>query len=98
MILAAVGFMVLYQICHPLNKFRSVIFYGCIMGLLVCASLFGSLFAIDHVSAVALSFAFVLSLTGDSSLTHLTRWTDLIYEHFFANLGQKPKHAMQKQA
>ena len=47
MILAAVGFMVLYQICHPLNKFRSVIFYGCIMGLLVCASLFGSLFGID---------------------------------------------------
>lgn len=98
MILAAVGFMVLYQICHPLNKFRSIIFYGCIMGLLVCALLFGSLFGIDHVSAVALGFAFVLSLTGDSSLTHLTRWTDLIYEHFFANLGQKPKHAMQKQA
>ena len=68
------------------------------MGLLVCASLFGSLFGIDHVSAVALGFAFVLSLTGDSSLTHLTRWTDLVYEHFFANLGQKPKHAMQKQA
>lgn len=89
LILATVGFMVLYQISHPLNKFRGWIFYGCIIGLIIFATLFGSLFGIKHISAVALGFAFVLSLAGNSILNYLTTWVNWMYERF--NL--KPKHA-----
>ena len=37
MLLAIVGFMILYRICQPMNALRMIVWIGCVIGLLGCS-------------------------------------------------------------
>jgi cation-transporting ATPase E len=50
MLLAIVGFMILYKISEPMNKIRAGILSGCIVGLLFCSIYLKDLFAITHMT------------------------------------------------
>lgn len=50
MLLAIVGFMILYHISKPMNVLRWGMFAGCIIGLLGCSIFLGDLFAIRGMS------------------------------------------------
>jgi len=80
LIMSAIGFLVLFRICQPLNHFRQLIIIGCVSGIIITTVLFGSLFGIKSISLVALGFAVVLFLTADSILTHTTFWVDRLFK------------------
>ena len=50
MLLAIVGFMILYHIGKPLNHLRLAVLAGCILGLLGCSIWLGDIFGMGHMS------------------------------------------------
>lgn len=51
MLLAIVGFMILYRISQPMNRIRVAVLAGCICALLFCSTVLNQLFAITDMSA-----------------------------------------------
>ncbi|WP_057879846.1 HAD-IC family P-type ATPase [Companilactobacillus kimchiensis] len=80
LIMSAVGFLVLYRLSRPLNVFRNIILWGCIVGIIITAIFFGNLFGITKISAIAIGYAAILFLTADSVLNHLTNIVNTIFK------------------
>ena len=49
-LVAIVGFIILYKICSPLNRFRTAILVGCIAGFLIGGLVFNNFFSITAVT------------------------------------------------
>ena len=72
MLLAIVGFMILYRICQPFNVFRIVIWVGCVIGLLACSIFLPDLFAITGMSTKCIMLFVVFSIATELVLRYLT--------------------------
>ena len=72
MLLAIVGFMILYRICQPFNVFRIVIWVGCVIGLLACSIFLPDLFAITGMSTKCIMLFVVFSIATEPVLRYLT--------------------------
>ncbi len=72
MLLAIVGFMILYRICQPFNVFRIVIWVGCVIGLLGCSIFLPDLFAITGMSKKCIMLFVVFSIATEPVLRYLT--------------------------
>lgn len=71
-LLSMAGFMLLYEICKPLNIYRRLVFYGSILGLVLCAYFFHYLFAINSVSYQCIMLAAVFAVAQESIMRNLT--------------------------
>lgn len=71
LLLAIVGFMILYKNCQPLNKLRTVIFTGSIIGLLFCSIYMSDLFAITSMSRKCIMLLIVFSVATEPVLRYL---------------------------
>lgn len=90
LILAGVGFMVLYYMSRPLNGFRLAIFVGCLLGAVIGLTFFKTFFGIKVIDGVAISFAIVLLLSANTVLRYLTKLVDwLLQPHSFKKRGDK---------
>ena len=72
MLLAIVGFMILYRICQPFNVFRIVIWVGFVIGLLACSIFLPDLFAITGMSTKCIMLFVVFSIATEPVLRYLT--------------------------
>lgn len=72
MLLAIVGFMILYKISAPLNKIRAAILGGCIAGLLFCSIFLNSLFAITGMTTECVMLFVVFAIATEPVLRYLT--------------------------
>ena len=72
MLLAIVGFMILYRICQPFNVVRIVIWVGCVIGLLACSIFLPDLFAITGMSTKCIMLFVVFSIATEPVLRYLT--------------------------
>ena len=72
MLLAIVGFMILYRLCQPFNVFRIVIWVGCVIGLLACSIFLPDLFAITGMSTKCIMLFVVFSIATEPVLRYLT--------------------------
>lgn len=70
MLLAIVGFMILYKISAPMNKIRFSIVSGCIAGLLFCSIFLKDLFAITSMTkeCIMLFVVFAIATEPGASL------------------------------
>ena len=78
-LLGIVGYIILFQIAAPLNKYRSAVIAGCIIGLGITAYFFNSLFEIETVSLkCAMLFALfaIATLPFMRYLTMFGKWVD----------------------
>lgn len=75
-LLSLAGFMLLYEICKPLNIYRRLVFYGSIIGLVLCAYFFHYLFAINSISYQCLMLAAVFAVAQESLMRNLTLFFD----------------------
>lgn len=66
MLLAIVGFMILTKISEPLNKYRLAVLSGNIIALILCATLFSNLFAINGMSKICVLLFIVFSFAAES--------------------------------
>ena len=76
MLLAIVGFMILFKISAPMNKLRVGILMGCIAGLLFCSVYLHRLFAITGMSVKCIMLFVVFSIATESAFRFLTILVD----------------------
>lgn len=72
MLLAIVGFMILYRISRPMNKIRVAVLLLCICALLFCSTVLNKLFAITGMSAECIMLFVVFSIATEPVLRYLT--------------------------
>lgn len=77
MLLAIVGFMILYRICKPFSKARIAVWTGCMIGLLGCSIFLPGLFAITGMSTKCVMLFVVFSIATEPVLRYLTRLIEL---------------------
>lgn len=71
--LTAVGFLVLYKICHPLNQFRGRIILFCAAGILFSVVFLHKLFSISAISPVSILLLLILFFAADSIFRQYSR-------------------------
>lgn len=80
MLLAIVGFMILYKISVPMNKFRIAIVALCITGLIVCSLWLPELFSITGMSKECVMLFVVFSIATEPVLRYFTIAVDKIVQ------------------
>ena len=78
MLLAIVGFMILYNISKPMNTLRWCVWGGCIVGLLVCSIYLGDLFAIGGMSTKCVMLFCVFAIVTEPVLRYGTMLVEKI--------------------
>lgn len=77
-LLSVVGFLILYRICEPLNKYRACVLFGCIAAMIFFALFFNELFAISGISMRCALLAAVFAFEEESVMRHLTKWFEFL--------------------
>ena len=72
MLLAIVGFMILYRICQPLNLLRGIVWIGSVTGLILCSIFLPKLFAITGMSEKCIMLFVIFSIATEPVLRYLT--------------------------
>lgn len=72
MLLAIVGFVILYNISKPMNALRWCVWGGCIVGLLGCSIYLGDLFAMRGMSTKCIMLFVVFAIITESALRYST--------------------------
>lgn len=72
MLLAIVGFMILYKISAPMNKIRVGILLGTIAGLIFCSLFLNNLFALTGMSTKCIMLFVVFAIATEPVLRYLT--------------------------
>lgn len=78
MLLAIVGFMILYKISRPMNKLRWITWIGSIAGLLICSIFLGDLFGITRMSTRCIMLFLVFSIATEPILRYSSMVVDYI--------------------
>ena len=71
-LLAIVGFIILANICTPLNKYRLRVIFGCIVGMVVAAVFFNDLFSISYVSIECVMLFVLFAIATEPFMRYLT--------------------------
>lgn len=82
MLLAIVGFMILYKISRPMNKLRWITWLGSIAGLLICSIFLGDLFGITEMSTRCIMLLLVFSVATEPILRYSSMVVDYISKKF----------------
>lgn len=72
-LLAIVGFMILFQISQPMNRYRWIIFFGCIGGMIFGALVLPGLFALHGVSVRCFMLFTIFAISEYSIMQWLTK-------------------------
>lgn len=88
MLLAIVGFMILYKISAPMNKIRFSIVSGCIAGLLFCSIFLKDLFAITSMTKECIMLFVVFAIATEPVLRYLTTLVEKV-KHYYLKLRGK---------
>ncbi len=72
MLLAIVGFAILYNISKPMNALRWCVWGGCIVGLLGCSIYLGDLFAMRGMSTKCIMLFVVFAIITEPALRYST--------------------------
>lgn len=73
MLMAVVGFMILYRISVPMNRWRWTIFFSMIIGILFCGFFMSELFAITDISLKCGLLLAVFAIASEPILRYLTQ-------------------------
>ena len=71
-LLAIVGFIILANICYPLNTYRLRVIGGCVLGMIVAAIVFNDLFSISHVSMKCAMLFVLFAIATEPFMRYLT--------------------------
>lgn len=71
-LLAIVGFMILYQISKPLDKIKGAIWIICVTGLVLCMLFLDHLFGITKMSVKCIMLFVVFSIVTEPTFRYLT--------------------------
>ena len=87
-LLAIVGFMILARICIPINRYRTGVMIGCIIGLAFTAYFFSSLFSITYISTECIMLFVLFAIATEPCMRYLTT--------LFEYIEEKAQHYLKK--
>ena len=90
MLLAIVGFMILYKICHPMNPLRMGVWICCLIGFLGSTFWLPELFAISGMSEKCIMLFVVFSIATEPVFRYLT-WLVEELRALYIRLFKTPK-------
>ena len=82
MLLAIVGFMILFKISMPLNKYRGTVLVCNMIAFVLCAVVLNELFAIKSMSRICVLLFVVFSFAAESLFRILSRIVENVENHF----------------
>ena len=82
MLLAIVGFMILFKISVPLNKYRGTVLVCNMIAFVLCAVVLNELFAIKSMSRICVLLFVVFSFAAESLFRILSRIVENVEKHF----------------
>ena len=88
MLLAIVGFIILYKISAPMNKIRFSIVSGCIAGLLFCSIFLKDLFAITSMTKECIMLFVVFAIATEPVLRYLTTLVEKVKYYYLKLRGK----------
>ncbi len=88
MLLAIVGFMILYKISAPMNKIRTIVMSSCIIGLIFCSIFLNDLFAITSMSTKCIMLFVVFSIATEPVLRYLTSFLEKLRFYYLRLRGR----------
>lgn len=88
MLLAIVGFMILYKISAPMNKIRFSIVSGCIAGLLFCSIFLKDLFATTSMTKECIMLFVVFAIATEPVLRYLTTLVEKVKYYYLKLRGK----------
>ncbi len=88
-LLAIVGFIILTNICSPVNKYRFRVILGCVVGMIVAAIFFNDLFSITHVSVECVMLFVLFAIATEPFMRYLTMIFTALEEKIQNNLSKK---------
>ena len=77
-LLAIVGFMILFRISTPMNKYHWAVISGCIIGLCFFAYFFSWLFSIRHISTECIMLFVLFAIATEPAMRYLGFLFDVI--------------------
>ena len=95
-LLGIVGFMILYQISKPMDKFKWAIWIGCVIALMFSMFFLHGLFGITGMSMRCIMLFVVFSIVTEPVFRYLTRlgnWSSSLLRRFLRHMhrrGRKP--------
>ncbi len=81
-LLAIVGFMILFRICQPMNRYHWAVLIGCVLGLAFFAYAFNGLFEISHISTECLMLFSVFAIATEPCMRYLSRLFEFIRDKY----------------
>ncbi|MBR3117181.1 MAG: HAD-IC family P-type ATPase [Bacilli bacterium] len=94
-LLSVVGFLILWDIVRPLNKYRFMVLVICILGFIVGCNYFYHLFDITSISVKAASLCAVFAIAEISVMRNLTFLVEKI-NNYNGNLKEKIKNTIKR--
>ena len=82
MLLAIVGFMILFKISMPLNKYRGTVLVCNMIAFVLCAVVLNELFAIKSMSRICVLLFVVFSFAAESLFRILSHIVENVEKHF----------------
>ena len=83
-LMAIVGFMILYRIISPMNIYKWMIWWGCVAGMIFCLVFLHRLFSITGMSMRCIMLFLVFSVVTEPVLRYLTVFISFLsrlYQH-----------------
>lgn len=81
-LVAIIGFMILFQIAKPLTKQRALMLFGVILGWLICIVGFGKIFSITHVTRKSIMLTIIFAVAAEPILRYLTKFVTYMTTEF----------------
>ena len=82
MLMAVVGFMILYRVSVPMNKWRLTIFCAMLAGLLFCITFMKGLFAISSISVKCAMLLTIFAIASEPIFRYLTSFLHWLKENW----------------
>lgn len=84
-LLAIVGFMVLYKICRPFNVVRVLIWVGSFIGILTCILVFPRLFGMHLIPKKCVLLLILFAIIAEPVFRFFTKWIEKC-QHLFRKI------------
>ena len=91
LLLAMVGFLILYKISQPLNKIRAAVLISMIVAFIVCGIYMNDIFDIQAISSRTAMLLCIFTIATESVFRHITK----LFE-FFSRMAEKIRNRKNK--
>ena len=89
MLLAIVGFMILYKISAPLNRLRAAILIGCMVGMVFCSIFLNDLFGLTGMTTECVMLFVVFAIATEPVLRYLTMLVERLRNWYLKMRGRE---------